>query len=187
MAHVPGTLGHGSRDVPGGLGELDWESQHSTGCLSTCVPRQVKGATHLRLLPRPPSPSSLCSCLAAAVTWWLKTTGVCFFTVLEGTQGAWEESEVCVCGGGVTVLTMHTVRGHRWAEGWRLGLGRRLEPRVPVVIPPGPELAGTHVPSPHSAPSTPAHARHARTHGFRAICSATPAIPPATGGSERTP
>lgn len=100
VAHVPGTLGHGSRDVPGGLGELDWESQHSTGCLSTCVPRQVKGATHLRLLPRPPSPSSLCSCLAAAVTWWLKTTGVCFFTVLEGTQGAWEESEVCVWGGG---------------------------------------------------------------------------------------
>lgn len=119
MAHVPGTLGHGSRDVPGGLGELDWESQHSTGCLSTCVPRQVKGATHLRLLPRPPSPSSLCSCLAAAITWWLKTTGVCFFTVLEGTQGAWEESEVCVCGGGVTVLTMYNVRGHRWAEGWR--------------------------------------------------------------------
>lgn len=31
VAHVPGTLGHGSRDVPGGLGELDRESQHSTG------------------------------------------------------------------------------------------------------------------------------------------------------------
>ena len=83
----------------GGSVNLTGSLSTRQGCLSTFVPRQVKGATHLRLLPRPPSPSSLCSCLAAAVTWWLKTTGVCFFTVLEGTQGAWEESEVCVWGG----------------------------------------------------------------------------------------
>ena len=83
----------------GGSVNLTGSLSTRQGCLSTCVPRQVKGATHLRLLPRPPSPSSLCSCLAAAVTWWLKTTGVCFFTVLEGTQGAWR-SQRCVCVGG---------------------------------------------------------------------------------------
>ena len=41
--------------------------------------------------------------------------------------------------------------------------GAAWSPRVPVLIPPGSELAGTHVPSPHPALSTPAHARHAHT------------------------
>lgn len=101
------------------------------GCLSTCVPRQTKGATRLRLLPRPLRPSSLCQCPATAVTWWLKTTGVCFFTALEGTQGA---RGVCVGGGGeVTAVTTHEVRGLRWAEGWRQ-VGTGEPPGAPVSL-----------------------------------------------------
>ena len=85
-------------------GSVNLTRSLSTGhdCLSTCVHSQTKGATRLRLLPRPPSPSSLCRCPATAVTWWLKTMGVRFFTVLEGTQaargvcvGGWEGGHSC--------------------------------------------------------------------------------------------